>query len=833
MRFQALVSCGSALVLVGLMGCGERSTTVGVTGAEISGRVHGGQQAIVNASIQLYAVGTTGDGSNATSLLTKPVTTDATGSFTITGLYSCSDATEVYITATGGNPSPGETNANLAMMTALGPCSSLTSGTYIFVNELTTAAGVNALAPFMKSYAAIGSGSGDAGALVTAFGVAGELVNTATGVSPGTNVPGGWIVPVATINTLGDIIAACLNSGGGVAGDGSPCGTLFTLTTPPQGVAPTNTVAALLNLANDLSLNTTQLYDLSEPQAPFQPQLTAVPISFAIGLDTGIGSIQESPTSITFPYTTVGSTTASQSVTILNTGGGAFGAGPIAISGANQNAFAVTGNCGTLPAGGSCTVQVTAKPTQPGVQYAALTGGFAPVSLSVPGVATGAQGNLTLSSTSLVWNIGGTLEDVTLSNPGTTAITIDHFQTASQNFPVMGSTCGTVLPAASSCTISIESIAWAPSTALGIPQQTDALVITDSAANSPQRVSLSSVNEELLSASTPSWGQPLIPLPAFGAVVQGSQQTQLLYMASESYYFASGINFSLGGTDSQDFQVFGTTAPACTSFPENCSVSVSFSPSGTGLRTGQILVSATSSQFVTGQQYLNVSGVGQGVGPSFAVRATSFGSTFLAPNNTATTTGTVVVANSGTTTVNPTLVGITGPAAANFSAATSGCSGLASLATCTVNITFNATAVGTYAATLAVTDTSLGVTNTTPLNVNVGYSILRDGNYSLLQPISLGAPAGTTSPGYTATIVDQNGNPLGHPVSATFSPQSMFSLSGGSACPASTSQVCTLTVVFTVPTGYVAGQTSQDTLVVTDLTSGNMISIPFTGVVTQ
>jgi hypothetical protein len=122
-----------------------------------------------------------------------------------------------------------------------------------------------------------------------------------------------------------------------------------------------------------------------------------------------------------------------------------------------------------------------------------------------------------------------------------------------------------------------------------------------------------------------------------------------------------------------------------------------------------------------------------------------------------------------------------------------------------------------------VTDTSLGVTNTTPVSVNAGYSFLINTN---TQPLSFSTTDGSTSQGQTVTIADQNGSPLGHALSATFSPQSAFSLSGGSTCPASTSQLCTLTVVFT-PGGPF---TSQDHLVVTDQVSGNTISIPATGV---
>src|ERR1700743_3011274 len=90
-RLGLLPACLCVLTLT-LAGCGANSPTphptpVGET--QYSGSVHGGQQPVAGASIQLYTVGTTADGSAATPLLTSTVTSDATGSFTITGLYSC------------------------------------------------------------------------------------------------------------------------------------------------------------------------------------------------------------------------------------------------------------------------------------------------------------------------------------------------------------------------------------------------------------------------------------------------------------------------------------------------------------------------------------------------------------------------------------------------------------------------------------------------------------------------------------------------------------------------------------------------------------------------
>jgi len=50
--------------------------------------VHGGQQGVSGATIQLYAAGATGYGLAATALLTTTVTSHAAGSFNITGDYT-------------------------------------------------------------------------------------------------------------------------------------------------------------------------------------------------------------------------------------------------------------------------------------------------------------------------------------------------------------------------------------------------------------------------------------------------------------------------------------------------------------------------------------------------------------------------------------------------------------------------------------------------------------------------------------------------------------------------------------------------------------------------
>ena len=286
MRRAALLLLTTTLTMLGA-GCSRDTwqTTAPVAGAAaavMQGSVHGGQQPVAGATIQLYGVGTTADKAAAIALLNAPVLSDANGNFSITGLYSCTGVTEVYITATGGIPGGSTANANLALMTALGACSSLSASTEIAINEDTTVAATSALEPYMASSSAVGSGPSDAAALAQAFALAGEYVSTVSGQAPGPGVPAGYSAPISLTNTLGDLVAACVNSAGGVAGDGSACGTLFALTTPAGGTAPTDTVAALINIAQTPAVNTAGLYNLATASGPFQPSLSAAPASFQL-----------------------------------------------------------------------------------------------------------------------------------------------------------------------------------------------------------------------------------------------------------------------------------------------------------------------------------------------------------------------------------------------------------------------------------------------------------------------------------------------------------------------------------------------------------------------
>ena len=284
--FRSLAASASVLALAGLLsGCGGALSNAGGAGGgggvtvRFQGNVHGGQQPVNGATLQLYTVGTTGLQSASTPLIAPgSVKSDVNGNFSITGTYSCASATQVYIVATQGDPGSGN-NAALSLAAALGDCATLQANaatTFIQMNEMTTVAAAYALAPFAKDYADIGANGANNAGLLNAFANANALVSTASGVAPGA-LPAGATESVSELDTLGDIIAACVNTSGASS---TQCTQLFAAT------SASDTFGAALAIArNPGAAAITGLYTLSSGIAPFQPSMSAQPKDFTVAVN--------------------------------------------------------------------------------------------------------------------------------------------------------------------------------------------------------------------------------------------------------------------------------------------------------------------------------------------------------------------------------------------------------------------------------------------------------------------------------------------------------------------------------------------------------------------
>lgn len=289
-----------------LSGCGMTAsksvTPPPITPASsITGRVMGGQQPVAGVTLQMYLTGTA-YGAAAQPLGASTQTT-AAGNFNLSAFTCPATNQQMFLVGTGGTPIGGTANSNLKLMVGLGPCNANYPG-FINLNELTTVATVYALSGFMTGPANIGAPASNTQGLTNAFVAINKLVDVATGQVSGPALPAGATLPATEINALGNILQNCVNSGGGSASDttdgltnGTPCGKLFYLTN--TGTAPTDTVTATLNIAQNPGLNVAKLNALQASSPAFSPALSvnASPAAWTIAISYTGGGLN-TPTAI-------------------------------------------------------------------------------------------------------------------------------------------------------------------------------------------------------------------------------------------------------------------------------------------------------------------------------------------------------------------------------------------------------------------------------------------------------------------------------------------------------------------------------------------------------
>ena len=292
-----LLASAGVTVLTGCAGMVNDAATPITNGTTMQGKVFGGQQPISGATIQLYAAQTTGYAAAAAPLISTAVTTDANGNFSITGDYTCPASPNdlVYLTATGGNSGSG-VNSNIVQVAALGPCSSLSSSTYITISEVSTVAAAYALAGFATDSTHVGTSSANYTGLKNAFATVNNLVDLATGnaltVTPAyaTQATGTIVntfksvVPQSEIYTLANILSSCVNTNG-VGGASTNCSSLFSYSRGNNATTPSDTFTAALAMAQNPGNNVTLLYNLAPATPPFAPSLASAPNDWTIALN--------------------------------------------------------------------------------------------------------------------------------------------------------------------------------------------------------------------------------------------------------------------------------------------------------------------------------------------------------------------------------------------------------------------------------------------------------------------------------------------------------------------------------------------------------------------
>jgi hypothetical protein len=323
-RFGAGIIAATAVVL--LSGCGTATETA--IPAAMNGGFHGllvgGRQPISGSTITVWATGSTGYGSAATSLAST--TSNGSGYFSIpAGTYTCpSLSTPLYITAQGGNPgntpnggNPTGDNPDVLLVATLGVCGPAEENSFIVINEVTTVASAFALSGFMTPanfgtstnigiadaigapYSAtptFASNNNNLTGLSNAVTTAGTLASMATGGSPGGAANA--TVDSAKIDTMANVLAACTNTD--PVNGSTTCSTLFTQVSPASSTAtPTasNTFEAAYYLCanptstNGSGSNLTAVFNTAVANAPFMPALTSAPNDWTVGVNYAVPSL--------------------------------------------------------------------------------------------------------------------------------------------------------------------------------------------------------------------------------------------------------------------------------------------------------------------------------------------------------------------------------------------------------------------------------------------------------------------------------------------------------------------------------------------------------------
>jgi len=249
-----------------------------------------------------------------------------------TSTFSIQYSTGISGTTTGTAVPQSAINPAIANLAVLGNCPATgnfsTSGSgsdvisYVFMNEVSTTATAYAFSgfgsgPFNIGYpsgsalakAGIENAANNAAALYSIQG--GHLTTTFAGeghIANPTTPAGNGVVPQATLDTLGNIVASCVdssnlgNSASNPNGSGASdfCSKLFTYATSNgipygntgAGTSPTDTATAAFNIAHYPAGNAAYtssfmagLFILQGSQeTPFSPNLSSAPNDFTIGI---------------------------------------------------------------------------------------------------------------------------------------------------------------------------------------------------------------------------------------------------------------------------------------------------------------------------------------------------------------------------------------------------------------------------------------------------------------------------------------------------------------------------------------------------------------------
>ena len=361
-----------------------------------------------------------------------------------------------------------------------------------------------------------------------------------------------------------------------------------------------------------------------------------------------------------------------------------FGVGTT-VEGISVDAGGTTFVAGTMSSGGAGLVMLDDVTTGVGFNTSNLvsqTGGIYAVPVPTPAPA------VTVVPSSLAF---GNQNTGTASAPQNIVLT--NFGTAPLNIPKIGTTsdfnqnntCGTSLPGGSSCTISVT---YTPQVT---GAETGTVTISDNAFTGTQTVALSGTGTAPVAGIAPAsmTFQPQLINTASGG--------ELVYLSNTG---TGPLTFSGSGIAvSGDFAQANNCGTAVAA-GIRCAITVTFTPTATGTRTGSLMVTSNAVQ-----QTVSLSGTGATAAPTVTAAPESL----VFPTqlvNVKSSAQTVKLTNSGTNAVSITSSTVSGDFAKTGSCPPS----LGAKKSCTLDVTFTPTAAGTLTGTLTFTLSSGTVT---------------------------------------------------------------------------------------------------------------------------
>jgi hypothetical protein len=134
------------------------------------------------------------------------------------------------------------------------------------------------------------------------------------------------------------------------------------ITPTPTPITPTPT--PITPTPTPITPTPTPITPTPTPITPTPTPITPTPTPITPTPTPTTSSLSVSPTSLTFGLQHVGTTSASQTVTLTNTGGTGVFIDGLSLDAANPNEYQVGSECGKfIPAGGSCIIDISFKPT--------------------------------------------------------------------------------------------------------------------------------------------------------------------------------------------------------------------------------------------------------------------------------------------------------------------------------------------------------------------------------------------------------------------------------------------------------------------------------------